>query len=193
MDLTAPFHLSFSFSTRQDAVNAVVGLHEKGGVGAVTMAAVAKHLGIARSSVHEAHGGRVGFYESVAELFASRWRDWCLEVADDERWPVKMPEGDCETAGVLTWQSLWAICSAEARAGRPAAWKAFVETRVRERYFLTDCIARATGSRPPEATIDLLMILADGLRLRMVDPVEPLSLEGARELLALVWPDGLLT
>lgn len=192
MDLTAPFHLSFSFSTRQDAVNAVVGLHEREGVGSVTMSAVAKHLGVARSSVHEAHGGRVGFYESLAELFASRWRDWCLE-ADDERWPVRLPEGECERAGVLTWQSLWAICSAEARAGRPAAWHAFRETRDRERQLLIDCIAGATGERPAASTVDLLMILADGLRLRMVDPIDPMGVEDAHAILALIWPDGLLT
>lgn len=188
---TEPFYLTRSFATTEDAVNAVVMMHETGGVQQVSLSAVARHLRMARSSVHHAHRGLAGFYAILTELFGYRWREWIAD-GDDDALPVRLPDDGMSRLGVLTWSSLRAIAGAEARAGRPEAWKWVEAVRRHELRFLREQIRAAApdAEADAEVTAELvegLLALADGLRDRMTDPLNPLERSDATTILAAYW------
>ncbi|WP_460854184.1 TetR/AcrR family transcriptional regulator [Nocardioides montaniterrae] len=183
-----PFDPGRTLNTREDALTSLIALHATGGFDKLTMSAVAAHLRMSRSSVHAAHGDLAGFYASLTDLFADRWRGWVRPRDMDDPMPVNLPEAAGEQLGVLTWQSLQAVASAEARAGRPDAWEAVVAMRECQRNLLTWHIQSLTGRRPDATDLDFVILVADAVRLRMVDPIDPITLEQARATVARVWP-----
>ncbi|WP_460850910.1 hypothetical protein [Nocardioides montaniterrae] len=186
MELHEPFYLARSLSTPEDTLNAVVGLHEAGGVNNVTISAIAAYLGMAKSSIHAANRGLFGLYETLAESFVYRWSAWVREAFADPV-PIRLPDDDCGRLGVATLQSLRAIAGAEERAGRPDAARSLARTLDRERDVLIDAYQYRTGERPDARWLEMLLALADGIRLRMLDSRRPLDLEEARAILAAVW------
>lgn len=190
MLIHGPFVLHNSFTTPEDCVNAIVLMHESGGVEQVTMSAVARHLGMSRASVHQAHGNAAGFYVSLVDRFGYRWRDWLTDGRFDPT-PIRLPEDELARWGVLTWASLRAIAAAEARAGRPEAWEIARRAVGRERGFVADDIRRAAGRPAETEEVDLLMAVAEGLRAQMTEPADALGFEDATAIATKVWTSDL--
>lgn len=190
MDQDSPFYECNSFSTTEDSLNAIVLLHESGGVDQITMSAVARRLNMARSSIHQAHGNLTGFYVSLISRFSFRWYDWFSSGYGDPT-PVRLPEEASDHVGVRVWSSLRAVAAAQAQAGSREPWDAVERVLGRERRFLAAAIRDAHGSWPEPATVGGLLALADGLRTQMVSPVEPLALGDASTLVLGYWTDVL--
>ncbi|GAB4008334.1 hypothetical protein [Nocardioides ultimimeridianus] len=190
MDEDSPFYVRDSFNTAEDSLNAIVLLHESGGVDQITMSAVARSLNMARSSIHQAHGNITGFYVSLISRFSFRWYDWFSRGYADPT-PVRLPEAPSDEVGVRVWSSLRAVAAAQAQAGNREPWQAVERVLGRERRFLADAIRDAHGSWPEAAKVDGLLALADGLRTQMVSPIEPLPLGDASTLVLGYWTDVL--
>ncbi|MCL2541032.1 MAG: hypothetical protein FWE71_01065 [Nocardioidaceae bacterium] len=185
-DVYAPFYESNSFCTAEDALNAVVMLHESGGIDQLTMSAVARHLNMSRSAVHQAHGSVTGFYVSLIGRFERRWRDWIAGGYTDPT-PIRLPGDPMAHLGVRTWSTLRTVAAAEARAGRPEPWEEVARALERERRHLGDSVRKAAGRRAEAHEVAGLLALADGLRAQMTEPTDPLGLEDATDFACSYW------
>ncbi|HJQ04569.1 MAG TPA: hypothetical protein VJ872_03955 [Nocardioides sp.] len=190
MDEDSPFYVRDSFNTAEDALNAVVLLHESGGVDQITMGAVARLLKMSRSSVHQAHGNITGFYVSLISRFSFRWHDWFSTGYGDPT-PVRLPDAPSDQVGVRVWSSLRTLAAAQAQAGNTEPWQAVERVLGWERRFLGSAIRDAGGPWPEPATINGLLAFADGLRLQMVAPIDPLPAGDASELVLGYWTEVL--
>ena len=190
MDEDSPFYQRDSFNTAEDSLNAVVLLHESGGVDQITMGAVARRLNMSRSSVHQAHGNITGFHVSLISRFSFRWHAWFSTGFGDPT-PVRLPEAPSDEVGVRVWSSLRAVAAAQAQGGNREPWQAVERVLGWERRFLSAAIRDASGRLPEAATVSGLLAFADGLRLQVVAPIDPLAVGDARALVLGYWTEVL--
>lgn len=174
-----------SLNHRDIYADAVVELLLDGGTEKVTMASVARSLRQVPSSVSQITGSRKAFLGMVVGRFTGRWARWVAQPDYSGAVRLRLPVADDELHGVRVWSALREIAAGEARAGRPELAKTIAEARPSERLMLLAAF-RGRGIEASEVVINALLCLADGLRVAMADPVEPIDLELAHTTAQLV-------
>ncbi|MCL2614184.1 MAG: hypothetical protein FWD95_13265 [Nocardioidaceae bacterium] len=163
-----PFISDSSLDPIDIATDGVVELLRFGGVEVVSLSAVARWASRTRSSMHQRHGSSERFVVDVVARFGRRWTEWVVGTSRDAVNPIRLPRDPNEVDGVRAWQAIRMVAEGARRAGRPQA-SVFVEDALAaERRHIADHLARRLGRTVLAREVEYLVVLAEGLRSRIV-------------------------
>ncbi|HJQ05701.1 MAG TPA: hypothetical protein VJ872_09670 [Nocardioides sp.] len=179
-----PFLAPDSGNIDDFATDAIVLLLQSGGLEQISMSAVARFESVTPSALHHRHGGRGPFLEAVVGRFSARWISWVTGAGFGGELPVRLPETANEVEGVRAWSMIRALAEGELRAGRDGCADFVREARVHERDHVRRWLrSLREGQTPSDDQMQVVMLLADGIRESVADPEGRLGLAQGRKLL----------
>lgn len=169
------------------ADGAVAVLAERG-VAGLTLAAVARWMGVTKQSLSQRltdpAGARHRFLQLTVLAYGDRWLAWARTAwAEDPPMPA-LPATDDEVLGVRVWSGLAELARGEAAAGNPDPAAAVSAVQSEEREMTRHRLSTWMHAYPDGDDVTELCALVDGLRLGLAAPVPDVSLDVARRVVA---------
>ena len=178
-----PFLSEDSADLGDRVTDAVVRVIDEGGVGSLTVSAVARRLDVTPQAVTQRLGGPSGARRRVLQLatvgFRFRWEAW---IDDALLAPVPLPalpQDAAELRGVRVWLGLHQLARAEEGRGNEDVGGALAGARSFERIGTHRQLERWAAARLPDEPVDRILALADGLRFGLAVP-SPWSTDARR-------------
>lgn len=147
-----------------------------GGISALTPTSIADRAGCSRQAVHQWFGGRP-LGRVVAGRFAARWQRWTEVRVHCHGLGGLLPENDEVADWTRVWLALVELSGRDAEVGSIVAATRDGEVEL-IRTALTRCAAvpSASPATPREDEVLALHCLTEGLRLRLLAPVDESAL-----------------
>jgi hypothetical protein len=151
------------------------------GLGGVNFVTLADRIGYSPQAIQKWVGTSVELMVVVTATFGQRWQHWVTRRRYEQGTLGLLPANDEE--GPWTRVLLALEEHGRAERQRPELPLIFADLRACERWVLTSV---HPGLDDPEraGAVDRLLVVVDGLRAALSRPHEPLSPDGARDILA---------